>query len=156
MLRRVLGVVQRMRYYFLNRIIHRWIHTVQLSVQFLNAIRIVCDVKLSESYVFQSYSFFKSFTFDAMTWKERMLRNCWKNREFIRMSPAVSTKRLFTKTPPHALIVKFVVSARIIPQKLIKKWQKKSATDSHLTRRAIVQPKGTHQFHKSPRQQFAA
>ena len=50
-----------------------------------------------------------------MTWKNgRREETAVKTSTFILMSPAVSTYFLFSNTPPHALVVKFVVSAKSV------------------------------------------
>jgi hypothetical protein len=108
MLRWIFRIVEWMWNDFLNRIIHRWIHAVQLTVQLLNAISVVCEIELTESNVFQSDGALECFTFDAMAWKRGREGSSLTECEIL---PAVNTYFLFSSTPPHALNVRFVASA---------------------------------------------
>lgn len=109
-LRRICRVVQGVWDDFLYGVIHRWISASELTVQLLNTVGVIRDIKLAQANVLQFYSVLERLTFDAMTWKnECEADNRWKST---RMLPAVSTYFLFSRTPPHALIVKFVDSKK--------------------------------------------
>lgn len=94
MLGRICWVVERMWNYLLDRIIHRWIGTIKLSIELLNAISIVGDVKLAHPNVFQPHGILQRFTFHAVTWKSFVnvrARCCLAHRSLIRTLPAVNT-----------------------------------------------------------------
>lgn len=66
-LRWIFRIVQRVRNNFLDGIIHRWIHAVQLAVQFLYTISVICDIVFAHSNIFQRHGILERFTFHAMT-----------------------------------------------------------------------------------------
>lgn len=96
-LRRICRVVQGMRDDFLYGVIHRWISTIELTIQLLNTVSVITDIELAQAHILQCYSVLERLTFDAVAWKnECEADNRWKSTRCYRLSA-----RIFCSVAPR-------------------------------------------------------